>query len=261
MSDIKENENNQVVDQSFLDKKYFIDDSTYNCPFCNRNNVRYMIVGEDSFDWSNRKKCYVYRVLCTSCEKVSMHLSDEIISDKRFGPYGKRIYFNEGIDIDFKIFYSVPTSFFVLDSRIPKIIRELISEAEGSLKMNFLTGASACMRKAIYELLVKERVEGEYYGDKIKALKEKYPDTDPELFEILGHIQDMTSEKVHEQSWDKWDSNALRLFIETLKIILYEIYVQPKEKKVRYQFIRQLKEMVSKARIKKTSANDNRPPS
>jgi len=49
------------------------------------------------------------------------------------------------------------------------------------------------------------------------------------LFDNLGDIQDMTSEKVHEQSWDKWDSNALRLIIETLKIILYEIYVQPKK--------------------------------
>jgi len=81
------------------------------------------------------------------------------------------------------------------------------------------------------------------------------------LFDNLGDIQDMTSEKVHEQSWDKWDSNALRLIIETLKIILYEIYVQPKEKKVRYQFIRQLKEKVSKAKKTKTSANDNQPPS
>ncbi|MCH8013152.1 MAG: hypothetical protein IIA61_14620 [Candidatus Marinimicrobia bacterium] len=73
----------------------------------------------------------------------------------------------------------------------------------------------------------------------------KYPDTDPDLFEILGHIQDMTSDKVHEQSWDEWDSPALRLIIQTLKTILYEIYVQPKEKKERYKIIRQLREKVS----------------
>ena len=58
--------------------------------------------------------------------------------------------FSDEIDIDSSIFYSVPTSYFVIDKRIPKIIRDLITEADGSLKMNFLTGSSACMRKAIY---------------------------------------------------------------------------------------------------------------
>ena len=46
---------------------------------------------------------------------------------------------------------------------------------------------------------------------------------DPELFDVLGHIQQMTSDKVHEQSWDKADSPTLRLIIESLKEVLYEI--------------------------------------
>ena len=47
----------------------------------------------------------------------------------------------------------------------------------------------------------------------------------------------MTSDKVHEQSWDKWDSKHLILFIETLKAILHEIYVVPEEKKKRSEHI------------------------
>ncbi len=74
-----------------------------------------------------------------------------------------------------KVFYSVPTSFFVMDARIPGIVRELITEAEGCLKMDFLTGASSCARKAIYELLVIERAEGADYETRIKSLKPKYP--------------------------------------------------------------------------------------
>ncbi|MCH8013085.1 MAG: hypothetical protein IIA61_14280 [Candidatus Marinimicrobia bacterium] len=161
-------------DKSYLDKKYFINPYVYNCPFCNRRNLSYELDEVIDFDWNNDKKCYVHFVICSSCDKSSMHLSYDCIA-KHHGAYSAIDYwsFNQDIDIDEHIFYSVPTSFFVLDKRIPKIIRELISEAEGSLKMNFLTGASACMRKAIYELFVREKVKGEHYGDKIKALKGK----------------------------------------------------------------------------------------
>ena len=154
-------------DNSYLDRKYFIDSYVYNCPFCNRNNVRYSIESEFSFDWTDAKICYAIFVKCLSCKKESMHLSYEEITK---GP-SHSLDFKDKIDIDSKIFYSVPTSFFVLDDRIPVNIRELITEAEGCLKMNYLTGASACMRKAIYELLVKEKAKGEYYEEKIKLLK------------------------------------------------------------------------------------------
>jgi len=40
----------------------------------------------------------------------------------------------------------------------------------------------------------------------------------------------MASYKVHEQSWEKWDSGNLKLIIETVKEILREIYVLPKVK-------------------------------
>ncbi len=141
--------------------------------------------------------------------------------------------FSESIDIDSKIFYSAPTSFFTIDSRIPKVIRELITEAEGCVKMNYLTGASACTRKAIYELTVKEEAEGADYESRIKYLKGKFPNVDSDLFDILCRIKDMTSDKIHEQSWDKWDSEHLMLFLETLKTILHDIYVVPDEKKKR----------------------------
>ncbi|HHT9105232.1 MAG TPA: hypothetical protein ACFYD7_05095 [Candidatus Wujingus californicus] len=103
--------------------------------------------------------------------------------------------------------------------------------------MNFITGASACTRKAIYELTIKEEAEGQNYEEKIKFLKNKFPQIDGTLFDILCHIKDMTSDKVHEQSWEKWDSKHLTLFIETLKAILHEIYVVPDEKKKRSEHI------------------------
>lgn len=239
-----------MEDSSYLDKKCFIDQQVYNCPFCNRRHVKYSLTGKLSFDWAENKKCFIYIVKCESCEKQSMHLSNEDIARFRHSRMGKSTWHFITPDIDSKIFYSRPTSFFVLDNRISKIIRELITEAEGCLKMNFLTGASACMRKAIYELTIEEKAEGDDYESKIKSLKSKYQLIDSELFDILVAIQDMTSDKIHEQSWDKWDSANLKLIIETLKNILYEIKVSPKEKKEKKKAILQLREEAQKKKSK-----------
>ena len=232
------------LDNSDLDNKYFIDDTVYNCPFCNRRNVRYFLTNHLEFDWDTEKKSHVHIVRCSSCGRESMHLSFDSISSSDRTPRGHFywMFLPDIGDIDSHIFYSVPTSFFTIDKRVPKIIRELITEAEGSLKMNYLTGASACVRKAIYEMLVYEKFVDGVYKDRINSLKDKYPSTDQELFDVLGHIQQMTSGKVHEQSWDKWDSPTLKFIIETMKEILYEIYVLPDERKQRKNTIQQLRQ-------------------
>lgn len=238
-----------MQDQSYLDNKYFIDGNVYNCPFCNRNNVRYLVRRNFSFDWSANKQCNGLLVKCMSCEKESMHLSYEDL-----GVWHGSYWVWEDIqDIDSVIFYSVPTSFFVIDKRIPKVIRELITEAEGCLKMNFLTGASACMRKAIYELLNKENAEGDDYQTKIKSLKQKFPSSDDASINILAHIQDMTSDKIHEQSWPEWESKYLKLIIEALKTVLHDIYVIPQEKVERSKHIQQLHGDWMKDKTGKTS--------
>lgn len=226
-----------MEDYSYLDKKYFIDHTVYNCPFCNRKHVPYTLEDHFDFNWTDKKRCFGILIKCSFCKLVSMHLSFQAITED--GSYGRRM--RRDLDFDSVIFYSVPTSFFVLDDRIPAVIRELITEAEGCLKMNFLTGASACMRKAIYELLIVEKAEGNDYESRIKYLKKKYPDSDPSLFDILAHIQDMTSDKIHEQSWDKWDSKHLNLIIETLKTVLHDVYVLPKVKAERSNYIQQLR--------------------
>ena len=233
------------LDKSYLDRRYFIDADVYNCPFCNRRNVSYVLTVYQVFDWNAEKKCYMYFAKCSSCYRQSMHLSFANLKLYQIGDGGPGTtwrFYNEIEDIDAHIFYSVPTSFFTVDNRVPRIIRELISEAEGCLKMNFLTGASGCARKAIYELLVHEKAAGDSYEDRIKFLKEHYTAIDVELFDVLSHIQQMTSDKVHEQSWDKWDSQTLKLIIETLKTVLYEIYVLPDEKNQRKNAIHRLRE-------------------
>lgn len=242
-----------MSDQSHLDQKYFIDHAIYNCPFCNRRHVTYDVIDHQIFHWSKNKICLVIFVRCNSCNYISMHLSFKEPLQKTTNPHQPLFNrFREGVDIDSMIFHSIPTSFFVLDERIPVVIRELISEAEGSLKMNFLTGASACARKAIYELTIKENATGADYEGKIKSLKAKFSAIDPDLFDVLAHIQDMTSDKIHEQSWNKWESPNLTLIIETLKVVLHEIYVVPMERKARSNEIQKLRqEVVAKKRPEK----------
>jgi hypothetical protein len=213
-----------MANDAHLDQRYFIDDSVYNCPFCNRRHVRFIGPQHYAFDWSGTQRCYVYFVQCLSCTKTSMHLSKSSLSDSSAG----RFVFNDEIeDLDSKFFYQVPTSFFVIDSRVPRELRDLLTEAEGCLKGNFLTGASACARKLIYTLAVKAGAVGEHYEDKVKALKTIYFSVDPTYFDTLLAIQKVTSSKVHENALDGWEAKHLKVMLAAIKEALHEIFVVP----------------------------------
>jgi len=231
-----------MPDQSELDKKYFIDQDVYNCPFCNRRHVMYRLISYKIFDWSDTKKCRAIFARCQSCDKTSMHLTydNKCLSESQVHGLQFKI-----TNIDDTIFYSVPTSFFIIDDRIPRIQRELLSEAEGCLKSNFLTGASACARKLVYELAIDKEAEGDEYEQRIKSLKGKLPDIDPAYFDTLLTVQQVTSEKVHEQSYDGWKAKHLRVILSSLQEILHEVYVVPAQRDENRKAILQLKKQVT----------------
>jgi len=173
-----------------------------------------------------------------------MHLTFEKIETHNYSGSMHRFIIEEDEDLDGKFFYSVPTSFFSLDERIPRVLRELMTEAEGCLKSNFLTGASACARKLIYELAALEGAEGTDYESRLKSLKAKRPDVEPEYFDTLLTIQQVTSDKVHELSYDGWNSRHLRVILATLIEIFNVMYVIPKLRAEKRQSIIKLKEEV-----------------
>ncbi len=245
----------ESYDQSHLDRKYFIDTEKYNCPFCNRKSITYNVVDQFSFSWSNERATHAYIVSCggDSCQKTSLHLSDHNIS-----LYGSKfwqitgdhetVYVSKLNDLDELFFYHQPTTFFTLDNRINEKIRKLISEAEGCSKMNYLVGASGCLRKAIYELLELEKVpkineKGAEldYGDRVKILKGTYPTVPPEYFDALANIQGMTSQQLHEGDWKPWTQDEFRFLVETVKEVITEVYVRPQEKASVLQKILSLK--------------------
>jgi hypothetical protein len=147
-------------------------------------------------------------------------------------------------ELDDAFFFSVPTSFFVMNDEIPRKLRDLVTEAEGCLKSNFLTGASACIRKVVYELAVLEGATGENYEDRIKSLKAKRPDVEGSYFDTLLSVQQVTSDKVHENSYDGWDAKHIKLLLTTLHETLNELYVLPSLKKENRRKVLELKETI-----------------
>jgi hypothetical protein len=238
-----------MPDQSHLDSKYFVDEYVYNCPFCNRRHVAYHLYDMVSFDWSAKKKCSCFFVRCESCGGKSMHLTFENIKVAHIGNVSgnRRFRFAEedeggpALPLDDLFFFSAPTSFFALDDRIPRVLRELLVEAQGCLKSNFLTGASACARKIVYELGVLSKATGENYEDRIKSLKGLHPTIDGTYFDTLLTIQQVTSSKVHENSYDGWETKHLKVILAALSEVLYEIYVVPALRADRRQSVLALK--------------------
>lgn len=239
------------MDDSHLDKKYFLDGYTYNCPFCKRGSVSYSVVNHFSFNWNQKRTVYAYKVQCDSCNMNSLHLSNWSFDTQFSNPFHRRPY-NYDEDkygqydeeqLDNLFFYHQPSSYFTIDSRIPEKIRTLVSEAEGCREMNFLVGSSGALRKAIYEFLLQQKAKGENYEDKIKWLKEKYPSISETYFDTLSGIQGMTSENLHENNneWDPWDNSDLKFLILVVKNILNEVYVLPKVRKSELEMVNQLK--------------------
>jgi len=115
-----------MADHSHLDSRYFVDELVYNCPFCNRRHVSYTVYDLVSFDWTDKKPCKAFFVACDSCGNKSMHLTfdeDITVYEIQGGRRAYRFHTKKGVDtgarLDQAFFYSVPTSFFVLDERVP----------------------------------------------------------------------------------------------------------------------------------------------
>ena len=234
-----------MVDMSNLDKKYFIDENVHNCSYCQRNNIVYDIVKHIEFDQTFKKKCYAIFVKCSGCFKTSMHLTNSeivILSNHAH----KFIYRNNETqsDIDKLIFYHMPSSNLTINNKIPSELRDLMEEANTSIKNNLLTGASACIRKTIYKFLEKHDLKETEYKDKIKELKSKYLKIDEMYFDILGTIQGITSDQVHENSYEQYDSSHAKALLELLQELLIEIYVLPEELKNKKTNIEKLFEEV-----------------
>jgi hemoglobin-like flavoprotein len=150
-----------------------------------------------------------------------------------------------------------------MDNEIPQRLRMLMAEADESRQSNLLTGASAALRKTIYQLIslektvvLNENTQHTDYRASIHALRDKYPQVDPELFELLAGVQELASDLVHEDSWEAWDAKQLRLLSAIVYEILEEIYAEPARRKRRKEGLQDLRsKLTASKQVPKTTTD------
>lgn len=98
----------------------------------------------------------------------------------------------------------------------------------------------------IYELARIENAVGDNYDERIKSLKQIRSDVEPDYFDTLLTIQQVTCDKVHEESYDGWTSVHLRALLSTLSDTLNVMYVIPKLREKKRAAILAIKAEIAK---------------
>lgn len=237
-----------------MDNLVIIDTKRHNCSHCGTKSAKYENVKFVKLDEHNEKSLCCMFLKCAECGKISMHLiknlklskefiycmadSDEIFKEEIplvHAPYGNSIEISVE-NIKNNIIMSIPTPKFIVNNKIPTKLRHLLIEALNCIKENALVGASACIRKALYEFLLQENASGKNYTDKIKSIKGKWNNLD-EYLDVLIGIKGLTSDKIHEESFCNFSSDDAKTCIKILEEIFVEVYVIPEERKNKKKLI------------------------
>ena len=129
-----------------------------------------------------------------------------------------------------------PPSFLAIHDQVPATLRDVIVEAEGCQQHKFVTGGTACARRALDMLLALARADGDTYQRRVQSLHEKHgvPQT---VTALLAQCAEATA-----REGAKLPANVLELFLATLKAAIYELYVIGPERVERLQYLRRLAE-------------------
>ena len=115
--------------------------------------------------------------------------------------------------------------FLTLDDQVPLPLRALLDEADGCLKMSFLTGAGACAERTLDLLLAEQGLGGADRAEQILQLGKKHPAVAESFMRGLSLVTNHPS--------GAWDEARATLAVAILKAIAYEIYVLGPERKER----------------------------
>ena len=125
-------------------------------------------------------------------------------------------------------------AFLATDDYVPGAFRDLLSEADGCMQKGFLTGGTACARRALDLLLNVAKTEGTSYEDRLQSLGEKHG-VAKMLTSILVQCGGASAKDNATLSAD-----VLQLFIVTMKAVVYELYVVGPERTNRLQYVSRL---------------------
>lgn len=227
-------------------KKRIINAQQHNCAHCGTKGANYHDVKLVIIDAERGKKLGMLFIRCSCCGKITTHLVKKLsdfaedfyfgghsTSADSFQAYGSFFWVTDSVDtLDENIIMSIPTPTFIIDADIPNKLRDPLIEAGKCIKENALVGASACVRKAIYEFLLMENAEGGNYDEKIKSIKSNWPHLE-EYLDVLRGIKGVVSDQVHEDSFEAFTSEQIKSYVDILEEIFREIYVIPQKRQER----------------------------
>jgi len=136
--------------------------------------------------------------------------------------------------------------FLTIDRRVPEAVRQLVEEADGCLNMNFATGGSACIRRALRRTFEVEGVDEGDFVASVQALAQKHQGVAPTLFqviELLGAGEEALA------------NDALKALIATFKGVLYEVYVLGEERAETLAYLSKLLQAVDRDAAQRPQKN------
>jgi hypothetical protein len=131
-------------------------------------------------------------------------------------------------------------AFLATDDYVPGAFRDLLSEADGCMQKGFLTGGTACARRALDLLLNVAKTDGASYEERLQSLGDKHGIAKM-LTSILVQCGGASAKDNATLSAD-----VLQLFIVTVKAVVYELYVVGPERTNRLQYVSRLVTSVGK---------------
>jgi len=244
-----------------VDKKIIINAQQHNCAHCGTKGANFYDINFMVIDGEKNKKLGVLSFRCSCCKKISTHLIKNLCvqssdfscagsseSSTSFLFFGGIHYITESVkNLNDNIIMSIPTPTFVIDSDIPAKLRDPLIEAGKCLKENALVGASACVRKAIYEFLLMEKATGDNYDEKIKSIKTKWKHLE-EYLDVLTGIKGVVSNQLHENGFEAFRSEQIKNYVDILEEIFKEIYVIPQKRQARKKEIFDVYDTIKKGK-------------
>jgi hypothetical protein len=122
-------------------------------------------------------------------------------------------------------------TFLETHDHIPQALRDLLNEADGCLQSGFLTGGTACGRRALDLLLTVAKTKGGTYEEGLESLCERHG-VPKVLTNILAQCGNASA-----TDGAKFSTEVLQLFVVTMRAIVYELYVLGPERAERLQYV------------------------
>ena len=126
---------------------------------------------------------------------------------------------------------SISPAFLATHDHVPQALRDLLNEADGCLQSGFLTGGTACARRALDLLLTVAKTKGGTYEEGVETLCERHG-VPKVLTNILAQCGNASA-----TDGAKFTSEVLQLFVVTMRAVVYELYVLGPERAERLQYV------------------------